>query len=190
MSRRLLSRLRYAIDAATASARWRGEYAIDAKFTRRRPHRHGTYIKGLYLEGAAWDVEEQCLIRQPPKILVQELPIMMIIPVELNKLKLHGTIRVPLYITQQRRNAMGVGMMMEADLDVHDSMFMLSHGFWGPPNIPVPARAGSTAEGHGHGHGRGHGHGQILLRPHFFHTLNVPLSDTPGLLQGFGSRSF
>merc|ERR1719316_2324371 len=77
----------------------------------------GCYVTGLYLEGAAWDVEGQCLVRQPPKVLVQELPIMMIIPVEQNKLKLHGTIRVPMYITQQRRNAMGVGMMMEADLD-------------------------------------------------------------------------
>ena len=87
----------------------------------------GCYVSGLYLEGAAWNVENQCLIRQPPKVLVQELPIMMIIPVELNKLKLHGTIRVPLYITQQRRNAMGVGMMMEADLDTreHSSHWVL-----------------------------------------------------------------
>ena len=74
----------------------------------------GCYVIGLYIEGAAWDVENQCLIRQPPKVLVQELPILQIVPVEANKLKLHGTIRVPLYITQQRRNAMGVGMMMEA----------------------------------------------------------------------------
>ena len=62
----------------------------------------------------------QQLIRQPPKVLVQELPILQIIPVELSKLRLHGTIRVPLYITQQRRNAMGVGLMMEADLDTPD----------------------------------------------------------------------
>ena len=80
----------------------------------------GCYIIGLYIEGAAWDVENQCIIRQPPKVLVQELPIMQIIPVELSKLKLQGTIRVPLYITQQRRNAMGVGLMMEADLDTSE----------------------------------------------------------------------
>ena len=80
----------------------------------------GCYVAALHLEGAAWDVENQCLTRQPPKVLVQKLPIMMIIPVELNKLKLHGTIRVPMYITQQRRNAMGVGLMMEADLDTAD----------------------------------------------------------------------
>ena len=41
-------------------------------------------------------------------------------PPSLFTLKLHGTIRVPLYITQQRRNAMGVGMMMEADLDTRE----------------------------------------------------------------------
>ena len=80
----------------------------------------GCYVIGLSIEGAAWDVENQLLIRQPPKVLVQDLPIMQIIPVEANKLKLHGTIRVPLYITQQRRNAMGVGMMMEADLDTRE----------------------------------------------------------------------
>jgi len=87
----------------------------------------GCYVVGLYIEGAAWDVEKRCLMRQSPKVLVQELPILQIIPVELNKLKLHGTIRVPLYITQQRRNAMGVGMMMEADLDTreHPSLWVL-----------------------------------------------------------------
>jgi len=87
----------------------------------------GCYVTGLYIEGAAWDVENRCLMRQPPKVLVQELPILQIIPVELNKLKLHGTIRIPMYITQQRRNAMGVGMMMEADLDTkeHPSLWIL-----------------------------------------------------------------
>jgi len=94
------------------------KYTQPSQVSERMPD--GCYVSGLYLEGAAWDVENQCLIRQPPKVLVQELPIMMIIPVEQNKLKLHGTIRVPMYITQQRRNAMGVGMMMEADLDTNE----------------------------------------------------------------------
>ena len=34
----------------------------------------GCYVKGLYIEGAAWNVEKRCLQRQPPKVLVQELP--------------------------------------------------------------------------------------------------------------------
>ncbi|KOC59002.1 Dynein heavy chain 10, axonemal [Habropoda laboriosa] len=42
----------------------------------------GCYVSGLYLEGARWDMEEQCLERSHPKILVEKLPILIIIPVE------------------------------------------------------------------------------------------------------------
>ena len=31
----------------------------------------GHYIHGLYLEGAGWDIENNCLIRQKPKQLIQ-----------------------------------------------------------------------------------------------------------------------
>jgi dynein heavy chain len=80
----------------------------------------GCYVVGLYMEGAAYDLERSLLVRQPPKMLVQEMPIMQIIPIELSKLKLQGTIRVPMYVTQERKNAMGVGLMMEADVRTVD----------------------------------------------------------------------
>ena len=76
----------------------------------------GCYVVGLYLEGAAWHHSKSCLVRQQPKQLVQELPILRIIPVEAAKLKLTNSFRTPLYVTQARRNAMGVGLVMEADL--------------------------------------------------------------------------
>ena len=76
----------------------------------------GCYISGLYLEGAAWDEEKSCLRKQDPKVLVTELPIMQVIPIEASKLKLHNTFRTPVYVTQDRRNAMGVGLVVEADL--------------------------------------------------------------------------
>ena len=44
------------------------------------------------------------------------MPLIQIVPVEANKLKLRGTIRTPVYTTQARRNAMGVGLCFEADL--------------------------------------------------------------------------
>jgi dynein heavy chain, axonemal len=80
----------------------------------------GSYVTGLYLEGAAWDHEHSVLRAQDPKVLVVELPIMQVIPIEASKLKLHNTFRTPVYVTQARRNAMGVGLVFEADLATHE----------------------------------------------------------------------
>ena len=77
----------------------------------------GTYVRGLYLEGAAWDHEHSCLKRQDPKVLVVELPILQVIPIEASKVKTHGVFITPVYVTQDRRNAMGVGLVFEANLD-------------------------------------------------------------------------
>ena len=87
----------------------------------------GTYVQGLYIEGARWNEPKDCLDVQKPKELVTEMPLVQIIPVEANKLKLRGTIKTPVYITQARANAMGVGMVFEADLKtkVHNSHWVL-----------------------------------------------------------------
>merc|ERR1711871_955925 len=80
----------------------------------------GCYVTGLYLEGAAWDMEHSALRPQDPKVLVVDLPIMQVIPVVANTLKLNNTFRTPVYVTQGRRNAMGVGLVFEADLATHE----------------------------------------------------------------------
>jgi len=80
----------------------------------------GCYVEGLYLEGASWDHEKACLRIQDPKRLVEELPIMQVIPIEMAKLKLQNTLSTPVYITQDRRNAMGVGLMMQADISSYE----------------------------------------------------------------------
>jgi len=59
----------------------------------------GCYINGLYLEGAKWSTDSDSLAYQDPKELVAELPIVQIVPVEANKLKLRGTIKTPVYVT-------------------------------------------------------------------------------------------
>jgi dynein heavy chain len=51
---------------------------------------------------------------------VVELPILQVIPVEASRLKLQNTFRTPVYVTQERRNAMGVGLVFEADLGTND----------------------------------------------------------------------
>jgi dynein heavy chain len=74
----------------------------------------------LYLEGASWDIESGCLVRQQPKELVTEMPIIQIIPAEANKLKIKDNLKTPVYVTQNRKNAMGVGMVFVADLKTEE----------------------------------------------------------------------
>lgn len=59
----------------------------------------GCYVEGLFLEGACWDMQSKCLSTQAPKKLIQELPLMKINPVEVNKLKLRDSLKVPVYVT-------------------------------------------------------------------------------------------
>jgi dynein heavy chain len=95
------------------------QYRDPAEITERPSS--GCYASGLYLEGAGWNHERGCLQRMTPKgALLQELPIIRIIPVETNRLKLQNTFRTPVYTTQQRKDATGVGMVFEADLRSFD----------------------------------------------------------------------
>lgn len=87
----------------------------------------GTYVEGLCLEGAGWDLDGGYLVRQKPKELLQIMPLVEVIPVEANRLKLRDELPTPVYVTQLRRNAMGVGLVFEANLSTkeHDSIWVL-----------------------------------------------------------------
>jgi dynein heavy chain len=87
----------------------------------------GTYVEGLYLEGASWDLEKSHLVRQEPKVLVTQIPLLQVIPTEASNLKLTNTFETPVYVTQQRKNAMGEGYVFSADLstDLHESFWIL-----------------------------------------------------------------
>ncbi|XP_010291294.1 PREDICTED: dynein heavy chain 10, axonemal, partial [Phaethon lepturus] len=76
----------------------------------------GCFVSGLFLEGADWDMEHGCLTKSKPGVLVVELPLLKIIPTEAHRLKLQNTLRTPVYTTALRRNAMGTGLVFEADL--------------------------------------------------------------------------
>ncbi|XP_055020703.1 dynein axonemal heavy chain 10 [Boleophthalmus pectinirostris] len=82
----------------------------------------GCFLSGLYLEGADWDMEQGCLVRSKPKVLVVELPILRIIPIEARRLRLQESLRTPVYTTSLRRNAMGEGLVFEADLNTADHL--------------------------------------------------------------------
>uniref|UniRef100_A0A8C4UNG2 Dynein axonemal heavy chain 10 n=1 Tax=Falco tinnunculus TaxID=100819 RepID=A0A8C4UNG2_FALTI len=76
----------------------------------------GCFVSGLFLEGADWDMEHGCLAKSKPRVPVVELPILKIIPTEAHRLRLQNTLRTPVYTTSQRRDAMGAGLVFEADL--------------------------------------------------------------------------
>ncbi|XP_017781324.1 PREDICTED: dynein heavy chain 10, axonemal [Nicrophorus vespilloides] len=92
-----------------------------------RPETGTCLLHGLYLEGARWDVRDNCLKKSLPKILIEELPVLSVIPIEAFRLKLQNTLRTPVYTTSLRRNAMGVGLVFEADLGTseHSSHWIL-----------------------------------------------------------------
>ncbi|KAK2587900.1 hypothetical protein KPH14_003996 [Odynerus spinipes] len=106
-------------------------YTTVTKFTKvddieERPEQ-GCYVHGLHLEGARWDMEENCLKRSYPKILTEELPILLVIPIQAHRLKLQNTVKTPVYMTSNRRNAMGKGLVFEANLSTeeHSSHWIL-----------------------------------------------------------------
>ena len=55
----------------------------------------GCYVSGLYLEGAQWDIENSCLAKSHPKVLIEELPVLRIIPIEAHRLKLVVSVPSP-----------------------------------------------------------------------------------------------
>ena len=75
-------------------------------------------IEGLYLEGAQWDRENHCLIDQSNKQLIQRMPLIKLIPIETYQLNLNKSLPTPVYVTSDRRNAMGIGFVFEANLSI------------------------------------------------------------------------
>ncbi len=99
----------------------------DVKQVRESPT-SGCYVSGLYLQGAAWDMKSKSLQRvENGGKMLQELPILRIIPIESHALKLANTFKTPVYTTDQRRNAGGHGWVFDADLhsQTHSSHWTL-----------------------------------------------------------------
>lgn len=98
----------------------------DAQLVKQKP-KAGRQICGLYIEGARWDDDKSVLATQRPKELIQEMPIIHLEPVLTSKLKLRGRFTTPVYVTANRKNAMGVGGVFDTYLptDDHDSHWIL-----------------------------------------------------------------
>lgn len=81
---------------------------------------YGCFISGLFLEGAEWSIENNSLIKQTPKKLLCQMPLLQVIPAEAAKIKLRNNFRTPVYMTQNRVNIQGQGLVFIADLRTID----------------------------------------------------------------------
>ena len=91
------------------------------------PPEMGCYVRGLYLEGAGWDLDGRRLTKQKPKETLTPMPIIRLLPEASRESIDRGVYRAPVYVTQRRRDAMGKGHVFDADLrsDEHASHWTL-----------------------------------------------------------------
>merc|ERR1719502_1522928 len=59
----------------------------------------GVYINGLFMEGARWSVEENCLAESLPKQLFAAMPVMHIISCTVDQIKTEGVYPCPIFMT-------------------------------------------------------------------------------------------
>ena len=73
-------------------------------------------LEGLHLEGAGWDFDHGCLTDPSAKQLVSRMPLIKIMPTEAHRVHRINALPTPVYVTSDRRNALGVGWVFEANL--------------------------------------------------------------------------
>lgn len=66
----------------------------------------GAYVKGLFIEGAKWDMNKMCLGESQAKILFETLPIILLKPEKQNKIIKNSSYTCPVYKTSARRGVL------------------------------------------------------------------------------------
>ncbi|XP_055696351.1 dynein axonemal heavy chain 10 [Lutzomyia longipalpis] len=89
----------------------------------------GCYTSGLFLQGARWDATQNCLAKSHPKVLSEQLPVVLITPTEEHRLRLQNIFQAPVYTTSNRRDKREQGFEFQVDLrtSAHESFWVL-HG--------------------------------------------------------------
>jgi dynein heavy chain len=87
----------------------------------------GCYVQGVYLEGASWNHKDGCLQKQKPKVLIEELPILLVVPVENSRARLQNTFKTPVYVNSDRNSSGSSNVVFEVDLSTeeHSSHWIL-----------------------------------------------------------------
>jgi len=62
----------------------------------------GTYVHGLFMEGAQWDLEEDCITESKPKELYPTMPVIHIIALTVDEINTAGFYQCPIFVTTIR----------------------------------------------------------------------------------------
>lgn len=95
----------YAIDTVSFDFKIEDNFENDGSDVDRRPT-DGSYIFGLFLEGAKWSKKTHTLMESTPKELYSNMPVIHLLPAENRKLKTSGVYHCPVYKELTRRGAL------------------------------------------------------------------------------------
>ena len=66
----------------------------------------GAYIYGFFVDGARWDRKEGNLAEQHPKVLYDQMPIILVKPIKIVDLKVVDSYECPVYKTSERKGTL------------------------------------------------------------------------------------
>jgi len=79
---------------------------MDRKMIVNSAPENGVYVYGLFVDGARWSNKKSSLKESRPKQLYDKMPIIHIIPIEKENLKLDTVYLCPLYKTAERKGTL------------------------------------------------------------------------------------
>ncbi|XP_026726846.1 dynein heavy chain 7, axonemal [Trichoplusia ni] len=81
-------------------------YQVQKKWEIEEPPDEGVYIRGLYMEGARWNMDDMMVDESIPKILYDDFPPVWLIPLKRDDLPTDEFYNCPLYKTGDRRGVL------------------------------------------------------------------------------------
>ncbi|XP_037866676.1 dynein axonemal heavy chain 7 isoform X1 [Bombyx mori] len=81
-------------------------YAVQNTFTLEEPPEEGVYIRGLFMEGARWNMEDYYIDESYPKVLYDDFPPVWLIPLKREDIPEDVFYNCPLYKTGDRRGVL------------------------------------------------------------------------------------
>ncbi|XP_045510942.1 dynein axonemal heavy chain 7 [Colias croceus] len=81
-------------------------YEVQRTFTLEEPPEEGVYIRGLFMEGARWNMDDYCVDESHPTVLYDEFPPVWLIPLKREDIPQAVFYNCPLYKTGDRRGVL------------------------------------------------------------------------------------